>query len=354
MDSQNTELETSESQQPDLDLETPPSPSNIFIAPSISRDQILSGVSYSHFSPLPTSIQTSEPSQSRKCVLGIDEAGRGPVLGPMVYATFYLPTELHNTLLAEKYHFDDSKVLTPETRSSLMRTLCTTDTDLYASCGWAAKLLSARDISADMLAPVPYNLNAQALDATVELISGVIERGVELEHVYIDTVGQPEAYQKKLERVFPGVMITVAKKADRDYPVVSAASVVAKVTRDAALEVSWEAYAEQKADGDVDNEKEKGAETGWGSGYPSDGRSMNWMKGNMDPVFGWGTETRFSWGPAKDMLEGPSAPVKADWPIEEETDDMQISKFFASKGQEGEERDELANWYGSRVTEQVF
>ncbi|KAF2097321.1 ribonuclease HI large subunit [Rhizodiscina lignyota] len=352
------ELETSESQQPDLDLETPPSPSDIFIAPSISRGQILKGLSYSYFSPLPTILQqnsSAESSEPQKCVLGIDEAGRGPVLGPMVYATFYLPTELHESLLAEKYHFNDSKVLTPETRSSLMRTLCTTETDLYASCGWAAKLLSARDISADMLAPTPYNLNAQALDATVELISGVMERGVDLEHVYIDTVGQPEAYQRKLEKFFPGVRITVAKKADRDYPVVSAASVVAKVTRDAALEVCWEAYAEQPADGNaVEKEKDKGADKGWGSGYPSDARSINWLKANMDPIFGWGTETRFSWGPAKDMLEGKGAPAGADWPVDDDEDTMKMTDFLVSRGEGSNQRDELANWYGTQVTEEIF
>ena len=94
----------------------------------------------------------------------------------MVYALFYLPTELHHSLLATTHHFDDSKVLTPEVRSSLMRTLCTPDSDLHRSCGWATSLLSARDISAHSLAPTKYNLNAQAMDATINLIKEVIAK----------------------------------------------------------------------------------------------------------------------------------------------------------------------------------
>lgn len=347
---ESTDLESQEtpveSVQVDTALETPPSPSAIFIPPSVSTNQILSGASYAHYCPVPPALSSAEPP---KCVLGIDEAGRGPVLGPMVYAAFYLPTELHTSLLATTHHFDDSKVLTPETRSSLMKTICTADSDLHTSCGWAAKLLSARDISADMLAPVPYNLNAQALDATVEIIQGVLDRGVHLGQIYVDTVGQPEAYQKKLERVFPGILITVAKKADSLYPVVSAASVVAKVTRDAALEVCWEDHAKQKVNVDAAGE---GAQQGWGSGYPSDARTMTWLKGNMDPVFGWGTETRFSWGPAKDGLEGKGAPVRVEWPIDEDENGMKMTDFFGGRQEQGS--DELSGWFGTRVTGEVF
>jgi ribonuclease H2 subunit A len=264
----------------------------------------------------------------------------------MVYALLYLPLSLHRSLLAETHHFDDSKVLTPAVRSALMEKLCTTDTDLYRSCGWATKVMSARDISSGMLRPAGmYNLNAQAMDATIELIKAVFAQGVNVKEIYIDTIGSPITYQKKLERIFPTVEITVAKKADSLYPCVSAASVCAKVTRDAALDVSYEAYTENTNGDD--------AAEGWGSGYPSDARCSNWLKRNMDPVFGWGTECRFSWGTAKELLESKNAPLKADWPVEGEDDGLKMTDFLTTAEQDGE-GDELVNWYGRKVTEEVF
>ncbi|KAG8405487.1 hypothetical protein J3458_022139 [Metarhizium acridum] len=303
--------------------ETPPSPGT-FLPPSVHREALLAGSSFTHFSPVPPALLTpacaSDPSSLPPLCLGVDEAGRGPVLGPMVYGIFYLPLPQSGPLLRDTHHFDDSKALTAAARSSLMRALCTEGTDR----------------------PRP------AVDATVALIRGALERGLNIREVYVDTVGQPAAHQARLQRVFPTTKITVAKKADSLYPCVSAASVCAKVTRDAALEALYGA----RRDGDGDGE---GAAAGmeWGSGYPSDARCVGWLRRNMHPVFGWGPECRFSWGTAKDMLETKGGGVKVDWPVEEEGgDSMRVTDFFVAG--RGEETDELGGWYGSPVGLEAF
>ena len=51
---------------------------NVFIPPSINKAQVLFGASYTHHSAIPNAIAAD---LSTECVLGVDEAGRGPVLG---------------------------------------------------------------------------------------------------------------------------------------------------------------------------------------------------------------------------------------------------------------------------------
>ncbi|KAL2158732.1 hypothetical protein VTH06DRAFT_3923 [Thermothelomyces fergusii] len=234
-----------------------------------------------------------------------------------------------------------------------------------------------------------YNLNAQAMDATVELVRQVCARGVNVREIYVDTVGPPAAYQARLERVFPTARVTVAKKADSLYPCVSAASVCAKVTRDVALEILWKARgagrpgrvvggAEEEEEEEEEEEKKKKkkkneaeeAEAGeerraageesmaWGSGYPSDGRCVGWLRGNMHPLFGWGPECRFSWGTARDMLEAAPARgggVRVDWPANEDDDDdtHRLTDFFLS-GSHDKAADELGSWFGAPTGLEAF
>jgi len=50
----------------------------VFNPPSVNNERVLSGESYTHLSAVPAALIAD---MSTECVLGVDEAGRGPVLG---------------------------------------------------------------------------------------------------------------------------------------------------------------------------------------------------------------------------------------------------------------------------------
>ncbi|RCI17358.1 hypothetical protein L249_2264 [Ophiocordyceps polyrhachis-furcata BCC 54312] len=322
-----------------------------FVPPSVHPSAITNGDSYTHTSPIPPSLHRTP------CTLGIDEAGRGPVLGPMVYAAYFLPTTKSSSLLRERYKFDDSKVLTSTTRTELMREVCRSDSELGMSSGWAVAVLSARDISAGMWKGT--SLNAMAFDATVGLIRSVCEEGVDVREIFVDAVGPPVPYQSRLQLLFPTARVVVANKADSLYPCVSAASVCAKVTRDSVLDqlfftttttnttTTRHSNPQQlrSKDDDDDDDDAQHLPT-WGSGYPSDARCTTWLKTNLHPIFGWGSECRFSWATAKDLLEGDTA-AKVDWPHAQAVNSRPLTEFFFSSEADG--KDELASWFGSSV-----
>ena len=86
----------------------------------------------------------------------------------------------------------------------------------------------------------------------------------EYSQVYVDALGPTKAHEAFLSNLFPGIKFTVEAKADSKYKIVSAASIAAKVTRDACLaEWVWE-EAESLSEAAVWNSE-------LGSGYPGGG-----------------------------------------------------------------------------------
>ncbi|PPQ95239.1 hypothetical protein CVT26_014930 [Gymnopilus dilepis] len=262
--------------------------------------------SYTYHSPTPTA--------KGPYILGVDEAGRGPVLGPLVYGIAYCPASYKEKM--EELGFADSKTLNAETRSGLLDILSSDPPNL----GWSA-------ISSGMLRRPPTNLNRQSEDATILLIREILAKGIELSEVYVDALGTTTTYEKYLSSLFPSIHFTVATKADSKFKIVGAASVAAKVTRDACVE-GW--HFEER-----DGKEDCPWSSELGSGYPSeldrdftDPNTQAWLKTAIDPVFGFPKIVRFSWTTVKVILDKSAHKVK--W-----TDEGQASLIKAFEGGKG-------------------
>lgn len=173
---------------------------------------------------------------------GADDAGRGCVLGPLVVAGVSATPERVKEL--KEIGVKDSKRLTAKKRESLYPQIV----DIAESVHWAG--IPPREIDEVVMAGRKLRkLNyleavyfAKVID---ELGAGKV------------TVDASDVIPRRFRDDIRANMSTSCKvvalhKADRDFPVVSAASIVAKVERDRAVEEL------RAANGD------------FGSGYPSD------------------------------------------------------------------------------------
>jgi ribonuclease H2 subunit A len=150
---------------------------------------------------------------------------------------------------------------------------------------------------------------------------------VDAPQCFVDTVGPAADYQAKLSSFFPTINFTVTSKADALFPIVSAASIVAKVTRDRILEEWCFAEPGVGVKGEADAEGDGDAVRVFGSGYPSgaclfyslrltlispaltwpcllatDPKTVAWLQDNFNPIFGFPNVARFSWAPVKNAL----------------------------------------------------
>lgn len=147
-----------------------------------------------------------------------------------------------------------------------------------------------------------YNLNALSHDSAIGLIRRAIDAGVNVKEVYLDTVGPPEKYEQKLSALFPGIKVKVSKKADSLFPVVSAASICAKVIRDQCI-VKWKFL--EKIDPKFHSNYD------YGSGYPGDPKTKAFLKAVFDKMFGYPTFIRFGWSTASTVIDKDG--YKCNW-----------------------------------------
>lgn len=247
-------------------------------------------------------------------ILGIDEAGRGPVMGPMVYACAYWKEEYDNDI-RKKFKFNDSKALKPEEREKMFEQIKTHPNIIR----YELIVLTSDYISKEMLKRQKVSLNEISQNSAKTLIKMARDKKVNIRKIYVDTVGPAIPYQNLLKASLDdqSIVVKVEPKADATFECVSAASIVAKVTRDSHIEII------EKEDKDC------------GSGYPSDPKTKEWLKNNYDNVFGFGREVRFSWKTVDTMFKENNN--KCEWEdYDSEEENEKNKKYKKNKGKDDE------------------
>ena len=157
-------------------------------------------------------------------ICGIDEAGRGPVLGPMVICgVCYFETDLK---LLDEIGVKDSKKLTPIKRSKLAKIIKDQCYD------YTTIVVSAQEIDEREKKRITLNkLEEIKMAEIIETLKPKI--------TYIDAADVNEArFGNSIKKLlkFSTTKIISKHKADDLYPIVSASSIIAKVTRDNIIE----------------------------------------------------------------------------------------------------------------------
>jgi ribonuclease HII len=201
-------------------------------------------------------------------ICGIDEAGRGPVIGPLVVCGVAVQSDQELRSIGVK----DSKKLTASRRAAI-----------EPEIRRVAKV-EVVEVPAEEIDALRESITMNELEARV--FATIIER-LQPEMAYIDAADANEA---EFGRMVQSQMRCEARmfsrhKADELFPVVSAASVVAKVARDRRVR---------------EIEQELGAPIG--SGYTSDPKTISFLKhwigrnGSLPP------HTRKSWATSQNLM----------------------------------------------------
>jgi ribonuclease HII len=204
-------------------------------------------------------------------VAGLDEAGRGAVIGPLVIAGVLVKEEDLQRL--KELGVRDSKLLSPKRRGELAIEI----TELVKACELAKLEPKEIDIS------VKSGRRLHKLNRLEAQVMAKIIGTLRPDKVYVDAADVwEERFKHHILDCLPfRVKIISEHKADRNYTVVSAASIIAKVERDKEI-------AElAKIHGD------------FGSGYPSDPKCIAFLKQYLEKVKEYPDFVRKSWEPAR-------------------------------------------------------
>ncbi|MEM4134261.1 MAG: ribonuclease HII [Candidatus Micrarchaeia archaeon] len=192
---------------------------------------------------------------------GVDEAGRGAVLGPLVLCVAI--TEKNREQFLRSIGVKDSKLLSPERRTELAE-------KIKESCHLHIQKVTAKQINEQMRKGISLNEIEAILvsNALKEIEPEIAER---IEKIYVDAP-DPDAirFTHRIKSYLPIDLAVASKlhsshKADVKYPICSAASIIAKVTREEEIEKI---------------KKEIGCD--FGTGYPHDDLAINCIKQNID------------------------------------------------------------------------
>ena len=196
------------------------------------------------------------PTHNEELIMGIDEAGRGSLIGPMIVAGVVVSEENVKTL--GKIGVKDSKKLSRAARRKLYELI----------------IKNSKWVGSVYVSPVEIdrgNLNKLTFKAICKLVLDAIEKNGFIKKVLIDNVTGLKEYEVKNEvsRKNPIASKTVFKievKADQKYIPVAAASIVAKVLRDNVIDEYKRKYGVE------------------GSGYPGDRRTREWLSHNKGGI----------------------------------------------------------------------
>ena len=175
-------------------------------------------------------------------ICGVDEAGKGSVLGPMVIAAVGIASE---DALAD-LGVNDSKLLPQKERERLYSLI-------RKRCRITTVKLDAEEIDS---VRTQMTLNSAVARAHARAISRLSPSCAYVDACDVNAFRYAEMVKNNLDLECE---IVSEHHADEKFPVVSAASIVAKVTRDRAISVLAKKYGEI------------------GSGYPSDPVTIRYL-----------------------------------------------------------------------------